>query len=386
MPTTATPRQVALDYLQQAISSRRWPAGTVLPPERDLAAACGVSRTALRWALDRLLQTEVLERISPRTLQVRRGERASWEALASGTIVLLTAQPVPRESHRMPGWTEHIDAAAYRALAGSGRTVLTLNPSTCVDGWPDILRAVPPAAVVVPDLDAVGYTRDELAAAWRVLHDLAVAGIPIVTYGEALPDSPVDRVVSDHEEGGRLLAANLLERGHRRLMPVFPRSVIGLPWAQARLRGIANACRQVGVEAIPPRWIDLPRGTATPEAFARQVETLSGVLVAELLAADPPDALLAVSDGFVPGLAAAARRCGREPGTGLAIAGYDHYWPDIPERAYESTVPAVSVDKQHARIGAALAALALDPHPTGPRQQVIQPILAFPARSGEFSP
>lgn len=377
MPATLSPRAAALDYLRQGLESGNLQPGSALPPERDIATAVGVSRTAVRWALERLQHEGQIERSSPRTLMVTARGGASWGGLAQGTVVLISARPVPQPKHRMPGWTEYIDAAVYHALAGAGRTVLTLNPNTCLKGWPEVLRALPPAAVVVPDLEAIGYAPEEIAATWQVLRALAASGTPIITYGEALADSHVDRVVSDHEAGGALLARWLLVKGRRRLLPVFPRHVADQPWAQARLRGIATACQAAGAVVLEPRWIDVERDAAQPEAFSRQVDITTGALVQDLLPAEHPDALLAVSDGYIPGLAAAVRRCGRDPQDEIILAGYDHYWPDVPERHFEDTPPAVSIDKQHAQIGAALADLALTPAIAGGRRVVITPTLAF---------
>lgn len=56
----SVPAQVA-DTLMEAVLSGRFPPGSVLPPERDLAEQLGINRTSLRQAIARLEQAGLVE-------------------------------------------------------------------------------------------------------------------------------------------------------------------------------------------------------------------------------------------------------------------------------------------------------------------------------------
>lgn len=71
-PGTATGRvDEAVDVLISAVLDGTHPPGSVLPPERDLAARMGMSRTSLRQAITRLAQLGVVEPMQGRGTVVR---------------------------------------------------------------------------------------------------------------------------------------------------------------------------------------------------------------------------------------------------------------------------------------------------------------------------
>ena len=47
----------------------------------------------------------------------------------------------------------------------------------------------------------------------------------------------------------------------------------------------------------------------------------------------------------------------KTPNHDVLLAGYDHYWADVPERQYEATPPVATIDKLNARMGEQLVAL-----------------------------
>ncbi|WAL40716.1 GntR family transcriptional regulator [Brevibacterium sp. BRM-1] len=111
--TQSTPQQIA-DHILSAIAVGALPEGTALPPERELAAALGVSRSSVRAALDRLQRGGFVDRrrgrgggtfialVSPAGLRgvadrlesFRHGQRGALEAraLVQNGIARLAAQ------------------------------------------------------------------------------------------------------------------------------------------------------------------------------------------------------------------------------------------------------------------------------------------------------
>lgn len=88
------PRENLSDHvtliLKKFILGEKMMAGDRLPPERQMADTLNISRTVLRESLNRLIGERILERPSPRTLQVAAFDRAAVttaiDALDSGDI------------------------------------------------------------------------------------------------------------------------------------------------------------------------------------------------------------------------------------------------------------------------------------------------------------
>ena len=99
---------------------------------------------------------------------------------------------------------------------------------------------------------------------------------------------------------------------------------------------------------------------------------------------------MCVSDGSVTVTAAACKLFGRKPHEDVAIVGYDHYWADVPERAWEAARPLATVDKQNFQIGLAMAQLLQDridgTLPPGPQRRMMAPKLVPLADASEGGP
>ena len=335
------PRARALRLLRD-LASGAVAVGQPLPPERELAERCQVSRTTLRWALARLGVEGVIHAAGAKTRLV-----AAPVAAASGAVRLFSGSVVG-DRGRSGGWGDFLHLGALDALRALGRDVLIPGA-----GIPDaaaiagVLRERP-AGVLLPEAMISGVTDARLAQAATAF---TRAGIPTVIFGEEPADC--DRVCSDHEAGAHALSAWLLARGRRRQLCVWAEGGTQ-PWRERRRAGHERALREAGGGPPAVEWV---RWRHHPDDFDELVITLAGHLAPHLLAAEPPTAVLALTDGHVPAICAALRRCGREPGVDVLVTGYDAYWHDVPHRARCPVPPAASVDKGNAALGAAMVAL-----------------------------
>lgn len=335
------PRARALRLLR-AIAAGPVAAGQPLPPERELAEHCAVSRTTLRWALSRLSVEGIIQAAGAKTRLV------APQPVAASSAVRLFSSVVVGDRGRSGGWGDFLHLGALDALRALGRDVLI--PSV---GIPDaatiagVLRERP-AGVLLPEAMISGVTDARLATAATAF---TRAGIPTVIFGEEPADC--DRVCSDHEAGAHALSAWLLARGCRRQLCVWAEGETQ-PWRERRRAGHERALREAGCAPPPVAWV---RWRHHLDDFDDLVLTIAGHLAPHLLGAEPPNAVLALTDGHVPAICAALRRCGREPGVDVQVVGYDAYWHDVPQRARCPVPPAASVDKDNAALGAAMAAL-----------------------------
>jgi DNA-binding LacI/PurR family transcriptional regulator len=175
----------------------------------------------------------------------------------------------------------------------------------------------------VSDAEVAALARDELPA---VLVDASHPALP--------------RVVIDNFEGGRLAAAHLLARGHRRIGFVgdHPDTAYGFTSSEDRRLGFRAALEQAGVVADPALEVFGPHGREPAGALAEALLALP----------EPPTAIFAASDLQAIGVLKAAERLGVRVPEDLAVIGFDDV--DLAEIVGLTTI------RQPLREGGALAA------------------------------
>ena len=339
------PRARALRLLRARLADHA-SAGQALAPERELAEACDVSRTTIRWALAKLAEEGRLGPVVGRTRLVADPARAT---LAGNAICLFSGVAGLDDQHSQ-GWAGHVHLGVQQILRAAGRNILI--PAGAIDApmVAVLLRERPVGVILLESLYA-GFSSPTLVDAVAAL---AGAGIPTVAFGEE--DLAGDRVVSDHAAGAQALTTWLLGQGRRRHLHLWPEAPEH-PWRQRRLAGHAAALAAAG---LPVPVVEAVAWQGGAEAFDRMVVTLAGHLVPHLLGAEPIDAVVALIDSHVPAICAALRRCGREPGRDVSVVGYDANWPDAPERLRCPLPPAASIDKDNLGLGKAMAHLLED--------------------------
>ena len=172
--------------------------------------------------------------------------------------------------------------------------------------------------------------------------------------------------------GGRLAAAHLIERGHRRI--AFVGGPMTVNQVRDRLAGARRAVRSAG----------LPRGTITVvETAGLNVASgrSTGEYIAALPAARRPTAVLCANDLLALGVLQTMTRLRLDVPGDLTLVGYD----DI-DFAAAAAVPLTSVRQPRTQLGRAAADLLIDevesPDSHRHRQVVFEPELVVRESSG----
>ncbi|MFC5926866.1 LacI family DNA-binding transcriptional regulator [Micromonospora vulcania] len=314
------------------------------PRMRDLARALGVSQATVSNAFSRpdQLSRELRDRIldaarelgypgpDPIANTFRRGR--------TGAVGLITREPLQYLFE---------DAAARLTMAGIARVCGERGSSLVL-----VPRAEPGHPDVVPTALVDGFVAfcDPLEPERREL--LRARRLPVV--GLDAPVAPGEPYVGIDDRAAALAAAaHLVDRGHRRV------GVISFALAQDSEPGVvpsglaaptayvANRARLAGYQdGLRPA---LAAGGRVVVVAARGVQEADGAAaVAPLLEmAEPPTAILAMSDRLALGAIAEAARRGVRVPENLSVVGFD----DVPA-ASAATPPMTTVRQPHDRKGA----------------------------------
>jgi DNA-binding LacI/PurR family transcriptional regulator/DNA-binding transcriptional regulator YhcF (GntR family) len=360
-------RSNVVDDLRGQIETSQLLPGERLPSMAALTERYQVSEITIRAA--------VRELVNDGYLRSRRGSGIYVESqlpgarngevplpMMSNVVAVLSIVPGgPPASHRQSGSTQYIGHGAIAAAQSSGMHALALHPDRITGedvavGEIDQLIAMRPCGVIIPDMASARIQSLELA------ETLSSHGLRVVMYGGSPELKNYDRVTSDHEQGSYEVTRWLLQRGHRRILNLWPAPAMGYWFAQRR-RGYERAMQEAGLEVLPEVLMPAPSARADAEdllAFAERARQIAASLIEYLTGSDPIDALVLATDSDVFRAASALRLFGKEPNGDVALVGYDNYWMDSPEREFEATIPLATVDKRNLDIGAELVQLLLD--------------------------
>ena len=346
MGTPVSSRAEGPGVLRAAIRQGRFPAGSRLPSERDLATLMQVSRATVNLELNALEREGRVRRISNRIRMVSEPVALAPTHAVSG-IAVLTDQ-VPEEGHRRIFPSEQLAFAAIRRLISGGDAV-SLVPVGAATDWDGLLSQSPRAWLVldqVLELMPAQVRRSFFA-------DCIQRRMPVVAFADGLPSDeadacPADLVCSAQADGQALLVRRLHRDGARRIL-LFGRDHDGrMLWESERRRGFAEACAALGVPARPVLEVAMGTFACDPQrAFRAQVRLRAGCLLEAIAQDGPFDALCCLGDGEVSVAAAACRLLGLDGAILRRLTGFDHYWsPGLPEMAWETpTVPLASIDR-----------------------------------------
>lgn len=380
------PARRATDSVRHWIESGLLPAGEPLPAERALATRVGVSRTALRAALQTLELEGLLRAGNDGVRSVcGRASQAPAVSLLTRTVSVLSegpAEPPPTTGLLTTGWQAFIHIGAAQALRDARLHMLTLDTTTLLESGADALLRDRPLGVIALR-QAV-----ENATCRQMLLNLRAHGGSVVAYGDIVAMPGLDTVCSDHERGAYELTHWLLQRGCRRILRVWayhwdPAQTYPT-WLQARDRGYERALREAGTAPLPPVSYRCPQvlplaATGQRVACDAGIRLTAGYLADRLAGPQAPDALMVISDGEVPTVAAACRLLGKTPNRDVALVGYDNYWRECPSTAWEPEPPLATVDKKNVLIGRELVNLLLarlhGQLPAAPQQRTVTPEL-----------
>jgi DNA-binding LacI/PurR family transcriptional regulator len=348
-PINEAPGARAYRQLRRWIDDGVLKTGDYLLPEQELSEKLGVARTTIRSTLAKL-ENEGLVRLSGRKRTVLGSRR--YNGTMRHTVGLLAAHPTASIINRLPGWSENIQIGAVGALQASGSFVLYLPPDEFFESRFNQFLSDHPRGII-------GFPQDVAGCPPFVLAALHRSRVPSVFYGSHADPQlrPFHVVTSDHAHGQNLLTKLLIEKGRNRILRCW-QGVPGEPlpdWLRQRDVGTLQALTEMNKEELSSVMIPHShREIACESDFCHEARTYAGYLAEYVLRSEPVDAIMTVSDGMVPYVAAALRLLGREPGKDVAITGYDHYWADIRERRWEPFAPLATIDKRNAAIGVEL--------------------------------
>jgi GntR family transcriptional regulator len=164
------------EQIRERIESGEWPAGTRIPPERDLSRAFGTSRVTTRKALNRLIVQGLLRSVPRRgtfvanaksnfvALTLRGFTRQAMEAGASPKTTLLRFERIVPNSQ-----------VAQRLGIPPTQLVYLIERLRIVDGTPIALHQSFIPMNLAPALERADLERDSLYQILESSYDLRVA-------------------------------------------------------------------------------------------------------------------------------------------------------------------------------------------------------------------
>lgn len=160
------------------------------------------------------------------------------------------------------------------------------------------------------------------------------AQLPVVAIADRLPGVPC--VVVDAEEGGRLQARHLHERGHRRVL--YLPADYPFPSVIERHRSFVEEAEGLGMEVVEgtPLSGHLEHENIVEGARLRMSDTD----VARLRTPDAPTAIQCWDDGPAYRVASQLASLGFRVPEDVAVMGYDGFMPSVEPRWRLSTVRA----------------------------------------------
>lgn len=348
-----SPRLRVVRGLRDDVATGRLARQDRIPAESRLAHRFGVCRSTIRAALTELERQGVLARQPHRGFRVQ--PQAEPGGLMNQTVAVFSALENDPRPNLFAGNDEAVESGVVDSLRAAGLNALVLHPSMAHPaGVARVARSRPFGAVVtVPASETTDRT--------TLFADLASSGVPLAFYGNDAELAAFDRVASDHEAGTAGLVERLAAAGRRRILRLWtvPASV---SWVQAHNAGYERTVARCGLRSLPAAYAPgIPfRQIGDRQSFDQRVRHFAGFLAEHLVARQPVDAIMVVTDSETFPLAAACRLLGRHPGDDVLVAGYDNDWKDAPERAWEPAIPWATVDKHTHLLGENLISLLLE--------------------------
>ena len=372
-----SPRSRVIRSLKQWIADGSLAAGEPLPSERELSDQLSVSRDTVRRAIEVLENSGVL-RADGRTRLVAGTEPVSEPSgWMENAVAVVAPEGTLIPAHHHPGWGDYILLGVIGAVRAAGKHAVTLHPDLLDEAEIGKLLQGRPFGMIFPEF----FLQAKVYQAKDVIRQFAAAGVPVVAYGDSPELQQFDRVASEHEQGAFELTQWLIAQGRRRILPLWfgPRADY---WIIARRAGYERAMREAGLPALDTAWMaPLPELEPTSDNFEIMSHYIAGYLPAHLGGAKPVDAIMAITDGHVPYIAAACQQFGKVPNRDVFLVGYDNYAADMPELALNREIvgPLATVDKRNFEMGQEMVRLLMQrvagELPDEPQRRLVAPKL-----------
>lgn len=310
------------DPVRNYLYALKLKAGDQIPGEREIAAALGVGRTALRPCIDFLVEEGVLERRPQSGTFLRTLPAAQMRGT---TIALIT----PFKGTREPGreadspWLYRVVSAFERVVLPSGVKLLLKDQSPFADDPCSVKdlshQAASEGAQAVVLLHPTG-PKEKVSCALALLHDSGVH--PVIISARSYPGL-ASRIYFDSGWGAYLATRHLIQRGHTRIG--FAGAPDGPEWMRERYQGYCNALEaaeitpETSLICLPPQSSVSCERLPLPRDGADALNQLWS-----LPESARPTAIFAASDTLALGILRAATAQGIAVPEQLSLAGFDN--------------------------------------------------------------
>jgi DNA-binding LacI/PurR family transcriptional regulator len=265
--------------LSDRIGEGVYPAGAVLPSERELTEEFGVSRVTVRNAIERLEARNLVSRAAGRgTYVVDQAAPSRPTPAAVGSIALVSSQLTPSVASPV--------AAGCSSAALAHRCQLLL----CDTGGATYAEAQAKELLHLKALYeqgvagvAIWWQEGEASIPW--LDRMVREGRAVVVVDRQVEGVAADFAGIDDEGAAHTAVSHLIRLGHRRIACIV--HSLKVTTSSERLAGYRRALAEHGLDACADLALAVDEGRAgVGEEVARKLLSLS----------EPPTALLAVND------------------------------------------------------------------------------------------
>ncbi len=348
------PRQRVVRWIRESICNGTLGPGDPIPPVRALAAMLG---TAVNPTAEAVVDAEKLGLVVRHASGAhKRYVPTPGASLSSSTVCVLGRPSHFIDRSAAPRWSDpFIASELFGRLSDAGFHMYAINSCKLMESdIPTLLRPRPAGLIAIDSVNAGTLSL-------RVLERCREEGVPAVAYGNAPALRVFDRVFTDHRKGAADLTRWLLERGCRKIVPLFPvlpADTHGAFWIGERLAGYGDAMREAGLEPFPCAHFGSPLlyGTDDPERFRIYV-ALAFEQISAMRNNGGVDAIICQNDEWAKPPIAAIGSMGLVPNRDILIAGYDNISSPTSFSAFEPRRPAVTIDKHNEHTAEEMAEL-----------------------------
>lgn len=296
--------EIVEQWIRSQIIENRILPGEKLPSESELCGQFGVSRNVVRQALTNLVHEGWLETVKGVGTFCR--SRVSGRELSTniGFVCFFTG------SYIFPEIIRGCDHVLYR----KGFHLLLNQSEYDVAKERNILLNLKKKGVDGIIIEPVYSDDNPQASNADVLLEMQMQGVAVVLCDNCYPHQEFSSVCLDDTAGGRLAAAHLWERGHRKIGVFFESDY---QVKQARRRGVEGYLREQG-RPVPPEWSIGFAGQGSKSGAAEAARRF----FAE--ASELPTAMVCSSDEDALHLIREAESRGLRIPEDLSIVGFDN--------------------------------------------------------------
>ncbi len=334
------------EQIRSGVLSGRYQEGTWLPPERELAAQYGVSRSIIRRAIDILADENLVVRLPRCRPIVRRTPRmrspTSETRRRTLQLLLWPVSVFAGSAAILRGIYQALDHTSYRLIVESPRAA----------GWEQVQQdEATLLQQAVEESDIGGLIAWYMGGEQNlpVLQKVREAGIPIVFIDRLPPRGfPADFVGVDNRYAAEQIVKHLIDLGHRRIVHVTnldPASTVA-----QRKEGYRIALQKAGIPLHPE--YEIVDTSATHEQRSQNARLLAEQI---LRLPGPPTAVFAVNDYTALHIIHALRERGARVPEDISVCGFDGLERWMPGARFLTTA-----DQPFERIGEAAARLLLE--------------------------